>query len=506
MIYRYRVLPLLLGAVILPVFFLPLTPVDPFLVPKQVLFSFIACISFITLFYPVESLLRDSSKTILISSLFFLSCIAISIPASTNQQAGISELMRWAYLLIIFFTARRVDWSMNRLRRLVKLSLIISAIVSISTLLEYFELVPFYIYPFDKGRRIYSFFGYPNIMAQYLIVTIFWGFGLVLSSETNKTRGIALICTILSFAALLVTFSRGSIISTILGGLLFSYLYIKIKRFNNISKRKVKSILALFIIALFIGIFISDKATDGKTFIQIIDMFKRTDSYRLMLWIKAVNAFSLNPILGIGLGNYRLDWHIYVHNEILQMLVETGIIGLSGFLFFLFFVFKKIQQQYVSIHSVERKMLYLGILTGSFATLMHSMVSFNLHSATSSFFFFLGLGILCAVNVANKQNKLLPRNTIVKNVIALMIVVSISLWAIYGEYRTIMSHYYFSEALVSEKQEETFQSLDYILKAIQYQPYNSEYHSIAGRIYWKTDQRELANKYLKKADILSLHK
>jgi O-antigen ligase len=343
-------------------------------------------------------------------------------------------------------------------------------------------------------------------MAQYLIITIFWGFGLVISSETNKTRWIALICTILSFAALLVTFSRGAIISTIIGGLLFSYLHIKKKGFNNVSKRKLKLILALFITALVIGIFISEKTTDGKTFIQIIDMFERADSDRLMIWREAINALSLNPLNGSGLGNYRLAWHIYVHNEILQMLVETGIIGLSGFLFFLFFVFKKIQQQYVTIHSVERKALCLGILTGTFATLMHSMVSFNLHSATSSFFFFLGLGILCAVNVTHKQNKRLPRNTIVKNVIALMIVVSISLWAIYGEYRIIMSHYYVSKALVSENQEETFQSLDYILKAIQYQPYNSEYHSIAGRIYWKTDQRELANRYLKKAEILSLHK
>jgi hypothetical protein len=296
MIDRYRVRLLIGGAVSLPLFFLPFTPEDPFLVPKQALLSFLACFALIILLYPVETLLRDSSRALLLSSLFLLVCIAISIPGSSNKYAGLTELIRWSYLLIIFFTAIRIDWGLRRLRNFMKMTILISALVAISALLEYFRLVPFYLYPFRGGRTLYSFFGYPNIMAQYLIVTIFWGIAILVSSETKKIRAIALICTMLSVSALLVTFSRGAIISTIMSGLFFSFLYLKIKSNVNVSAKKIIFIVGFLIIACTTSILLSDSASDGKTLIQIKDMFKRGDSYRIMLWSKSFNAFSLNPI------------------------------------------------------------------------------------------------------------------------------------------------------------------------------------------------------------------
>jgi O-antigen ligase len=500
------VLSLIAGAALLPVFFLPLTPQDPFLLPKQSLLSFIACIALITLFYPVERLFRDSSKTLLISSLIFLSSIAISIPASTNQQAGVSELMRWAYLLIIFFTATRVDWDVNRLRKFIKLSLIVSAIVSISTLLEYFKLVPFYLYPFHGGRTLYSFFGYTNIIAQYLIVTIFWGIGLTLSSETRRTKVAALLCTLLSLGAMFVTFTRGANISIITGGLLFSYLFFKTRGTDNTDKRKVKLALVLIIAALIAGVLIANKVTDGRSFTQLVSMLERDDSSRLMLAKKTFNVFSLNPVSGVGLGNYRFVKHIYVHNEILQMLGETGVVGLGGFLVFLFFVLKMVRQQYVNVRNGELKVMHMGIISGIFATMTQSMVSFNLHSAASSFFFFLGFGILCANRLPDKQRKLLTGGTIINNIITLFIALSLSLWAMHGEYKRLLSHYYFSQAILFQTKEEISKSLEYSLKAIQYQPYNSKYHRFAGRIYLERDQLELAKKYFKKAGNLSLYK
>ena len=499
-------LPLIAGAALLPVFFLPLTPQDPFLLPKQSLLSFIACIALIILFYPLERLLRDSSKTLLISSLFFLSCIAVSIPGSTNQGAGISELMRWAYLLIIFFTATRVEWNVNLLQRFMKISLIISAVVSISTLLEYFKLVPFYLYPFHEGRTLYSFFGYTNIIAQYLIVTIFWGTGLTLSSETRRKKVLALICTMLSIMAMLVTFTRGANISIITGGLLFSYLFLNTKGIDNTGKRRVKLALVLIITALIAGLLIANKVTDGRSLSQLISMLERDDSSRLMLAGKTISTFSLHPFTGVGLGNYSFVKHIYVHNEILQMLGETGVVGLSGFLVFLFFVLRMVRQQYMNVSGTELKILHMGIITGIFATLTQSMVSFNLHTAASSFFFFLGAGILCANRLTDKHREPLTGNTIIKNIIVLLIALSLSLLAIHVEYKRLLSHYYFSQAILFQTKEETSKSLEYSLKAIQYQPHISKYHRFAGRIYLEIGQLELAKKYFKKAGNLSLYK
>ena len=112
------------------------------------------------------------------------------------------------------------------------------------------------------------------------------------------------------------------------------------------------------IIACITGIFLSDSPSDCKTLIQIKDMFKRGDSYRIMLWSKSFNAFSLNPITGAGLGNYRFARHIYSHNEVLQLIVETGTVGLGGFLVVFFYLFKKIQRQYAGVTDKKRKVLH----------------------------------------------------------------------------------------------------------------------------------------------------
>ncbi len=137
---------------------------------------------------------------------------------------------------------------------------------------------------------------------------------------------------------------------------------------------------------------------------------------------------------------------------------------------------------------------------------MHSMVSFNLHSVTSSFFIFLSAGILCSHKLTSDRGSQSQITSIKKNGIVLLVTVSLSLWVMYGEYRSVMSHFYFSQAIYYQKRKEVSRSLEYSLKAIQYQPYNSKYLRYAGNMYWGTGQIALAKDYFKKAKLLSLIK
>jgi O-antigen ligase len=506
MLERTRMLPLITGAAFLPVFFLPFTPEDPFLVPKGVFVSFLACISFFLLFYPSRSQLSSPSGDLILSSFIFLGCMAVSIPGSSNPHAGISEMMRWVYLIIIFFSATKIAWGSKRLSTLLSLSLAISALVAISALLEYIKIVPFYLYPFDGGRRIFSFFGYPNIMAQYLIIIVLWGLGLTLSSDRKITKGFAIVCTLLSMAALLVTFSRGAILATVTGGLFFAFAYLKAMGLTGAGKIKIAVALALLVTALVIAGTVSDSVTGGKTFEQVADMFQRADSYRFMLWDKTVEIFSLHPVTGTGLGNFQIRWYVYAHNEVLQMLVETGIIGLSGFLIFMAVLSKKIKQYYQGISNRKLKIMRLGVVAGFVATLVQSMFSFNLHSATSSFFFFLGAGILCSEPASQTDLKSTPGTSSAgKKMMAFCIAASISILALGGEYKSLMAHYFYSQALLYGKQNKVSLSLESSLKAVQYQPHIAKYHRLAGNMYWKQGQTETAKDHFQKALELSVY-
>jgi O-antigen ligase len=424
------------------------------------------------------------SRDLVVSSLVFLGCVAISIPGSSNPHAGISELMRWIYLIIILFSATSRTWNSERLITLLSLSLAISALVAISALLEYMKIVPFYLYPFDGGRRIFSFFGYPNIMAQYLIITVLWGLGLTLSSDRKITKGFALVCTLLSMAALSVTFSRGAILATISGIIFFAFAYRKAAGLTGTGKIKIASVLVLLVTASITGVIVSDSYTGGKTFEQIADMFQRADSYRFQLWGKTISTFSLHPLTGTGLGNFQIKWYVYAHNEVLQMLVETGMAGLGGFLIFMIVLSRKIKRNSGITTDRKLKIMRLGILSGVVATLVQSMFSFNLHSPTSSFFFFLGAGVLCSDPVSQAYHKF-TRGTLsaARRVVIFSIALSLSIWALGGEYRRFMAHYFYSQALLHGKENEVSLGLESSLKAVQYQPHTAKYHRLAGNLY-----------------------
>ena len=87
---------------------------------------------------------------------------------------------------------------------------------------------------------------------------------------------------------------------------------------------------------------------------QVID---RASNHRLALWDVGLNIFKDNPILGIGPRGYRYDFRKYAdpenfwienfdsvqthpHLMSLEILVETGIIGLLMYLFALFLIFR----------------------------------------------------------------------------------------------------------------------------------------------------------------------
>jgi len=103
------------------------------------------------------------------------------------------------------------------------------------------------------------------------------------------------------------------------------------------------------------------KRLDSKT--QEVQLTDNTESVnensfvaRLFIWHTAINAFTKEPIIGIGLYSFKYTTHKYYtipkpffkqfvefktpHVAYLEILVEAGIVGLIGFLYFLITVIK----------------------------------------------------------------------------------------------------------------------------------------------------------------------
>ncbi len=141
----------------------------------------------------------------------------------------------------------------------------------------------------------------------------------------------------------------------------FVYLYI-----NSVNKKQIIKFTAIitFIVALILSSTIIFNKTTNIRFKNTLGLFstdfKTFDAAtagRLSLWKAGYAMFKSNPINGIGPRGYRHVFHDYAlednlwytdppqthpHLLLLEILVETGVIGLIGYIFLLYLLLKDI--------------------------------------------------------------------------------------------------------------------------------------------------------------------
>jgi len=146
---------------------------------------------------------------------------------------------------------------------------------------------------------------------------------------------------LLSTLTTLLTFSRGAFIAIFLVIIIFFLM-------NNPLKIAKK--------IWWVGIFLSfsNSMIYSVSGINMYNITIKRFSYlevdggsgRLDLWLKGLEFFSSNPILGIGIFNFP-EYHLnyygvrkFLHNTILEILIESGFIGFSIYLIFLILILR----------------------------------------------------------------------------------------------------------------------------------------------------------------------
>lgn len=185
-------------------------------------------------------------------------------------------------------------------------------------------------------RLIGTTSGDPNIFVYFITLYFFY---TLFNLRTKLNR----IGFILSFICIVLSFSRGAYLAIIVG-LIISFFLI-----NNI-KKQLK--IALFIIFLSV-IIINISQFSHSLYVNPIDIIEQRfyavqddgGSGRVYLWTNALKTFTENPILGIGINgtiDYSRDHYSfagYVHNTFLEVLSESGFIGISLYLLLWYSIF-----------------------------------------------------------------------------------------------------------------------------------------------------------------------
>lgn len=243
---------------------------------------------------------------------------------------------------------------------------------------------------------------YAGLMEMLIPIALCYGLSRPLRSTQRLLvlLGVSGVC-----ASVLLSGSRGGIISVlvelaVLGAILWRQ---KKVRFTS-RKRSIGLVSAVGAASLFLVLIPTSSWQHMATIAGIATKPDTTLENRLIVSSDALSAVRDYPLLGTGLGSFKpvftqyetftttLTWH-HAHDDYVEGLMETGVVGAVLILAALFLFFQK---AFSNLH--ERLMsaggwVQMGTALGCCGLLVHSFSDFNLHIPANAAWFAVCAGI-----------------------------------------------------------------------------------------------------------------
>jgi putative inorganic carbon (hco3(-)) transporter len=299
----------------------------------------------------------------------------------------------------------------------------------------YFQVGPDWFVLFDRYMRAYGSFGQPNPFAGYLGLTLpvalsmsLWALGEWWRQDGERQAALWWgsffgVATLMITAGLLASWSRGAWVGAAAGLMVVVALR---------SRRTAAAVGVLLVAGLFAGLFgsfrpdlvpapLASRVADLPAYFGLADVLNQpvTDENfavieRVAHWYAAGKMWELSPWVGVGPGNYAITypqvrlprWEEplgHAHNIYLNVLAETGLVGL---LFFLLFWLVSLGWIWRTAHACRSDRRGSALALGVLGIFVHATV----HHLFDSLFvqgMVLHLGMWLAITVLiGRQNKL----------------------------------------------------------------------------------------------------
>ncbi|MBI5794528.1 O-antigen ligase family protein [Candidatus Uhrbacteria bacterium] len=321
-------------------FYYPVTASKYFFFLTIVELTFL-CFLFLLYFHPVWR-----PKFTQLSQSLFLFIVVMGIASLLGVNPGNSfwnfesreiNLILWAHLaaafwMLIFVFRRREDW-----RQFFFFAMSIGWVVSLAAIAQRMGFEIF------EGHTQGSTLGNSSFLGTFLLFQLIFS-GYLLFDCRGKQRIFVWVSFVTFLIALFLTPANASILSFLGGGILFLALVCLSK--GGIKKRIGMAVLGTLIL-LFIVSLVSLFFPESGITKFFIEYSSRT---RFVLWDIAWKGFLERPWFGWGIENYRdlfaqfynsclgssvcggEVWFDRAHNKVLDLLVETGVVGLFSYI------------------------------------------------------------------------------------------------------------------------------------------------------------------------------
>ncbi|MBT5875498.1 MAG: tetratricopeptide repeat protein, partial [Candidatus Latescibacteria bacterium] len=244
--------------------------------------------------------------------------------------------------------------------------------------------------------RVFATMGHPNFLGSYMVLIFSLATARAVSESTLLARSAAVSIAVLSAVCMLATLSRGAWV-----GCSVSCLVIAVYQGRRwLTPRRIAGIC---IIAVLAAVVVSGRLISSQNV-----------PARMALWESAFDMILVAPVWGHGYNTFATifpafrpaDYWLrgieltvgHAHNEILESIVELGIVGLLLLLWCAASFFRSVHRAIVNEGASAQGNLLIGLTAGIAGMLVHSLLDVGLRWPAVAVPFWLSVGLASVVS------------------------------------------------------------------------------------------------------------
>ena len=398
-----------------------------------------------------------------------------------------------------------------------------------------------FLYPSSPASRVFSILGNPDFLGGYLALILPLALILFVSHGLKGKGLFGAISFFVILLCLFLTATRSALIA-FAGSFIFLSIIILLQKGIKTFKKRW-AVLFVTALAVFSIMGFSGQGRIKNLFFRFSNLMKpetlKMDGaaqYRLDTWRTSILMFKEHPLLGVGTGVFKLQYPLYqaklrdlfpgtkfygsqesrVHNEYLQVLSETGIIGIIVFIGFFVIVFYSGAKYLNKVKEVKQKGIIIGLLSAIAVILLDSIFAFPFHLTSHSVLLWIFIAMIVVLGESHNGESTAgkagmpagPEKRQVKKIRSqrpwehIIGIWAVCILLIVFIIRSFLGTYYYKRAILLGNQGMDSQVAENYLKAIKYSVNEPEPHFTWGVICLNNKEIDIAFEEFRKVEKL----
>ncbi len=319
------------------------------------------------------------TKMFLVNRVLLLALAAalVGFAKSPHLLESLQAFLKFTALLIFGLVVLNYDNQKKIFSIILKTVIMTSIVLSLLAIYEHY----FGLWGMPANGRVQVLFPNPNHFAGFLALAMTFALSVLLEPvPKNWFRWVAWFSLAVGMIALFLTGSKGGILSLFMG---FSILiYAKRRALFYIFLLGIMIVLVVILITPLRTAVFSREISDPFT-------FEKKD-----LYMETLKYLRDHPLGGTGLETFKyyypqyksmpeLRSAPYVHNELLNIWSDLGLLGVAAFIWLLVLFYRQANR----LINQDKKLYLNAFLAGVTGMVIHSMFEFNLHDPALALLF-----------------------------------------------------------------------------------------------------------------------